>query len=152
MKKFHFTSQGLRELKDELKELLEGKKPKAIERVAVARSHGDLSENSEYSAAREDLAFIEGRVDELEGLIAKAQVIKKDGSNGEVKLGSKVTVKVNGSEHTYEVVGEWEADPIEKKISDTSPLGQALLGKKKGEKIEIEAPAGKVSYHIKKID
>lgn len=151
MKKFHFTSQGLKELKDELKELLKDKKPKAIDRVAIARSHGDLAENSEYSAAREDLAFIEGRVDELEGLIAKAKVIKNHKSDDKVKLGSKVTVRVNGSEHTYELVGEWEADPVEKKISDTSPLGQALLGKKKGEKIEIEVPAGKVSYHIKKI-
>ena len=148
---FHFTAQGLKELKAELKELVDDKRPKLIDRVATARSHGDLSENSEYTAAREDLAFIEGRVDELEELIAKAKVIRTKGGSGEVKLGCKVTVKVNGKEQTFEVVGEWEADPMEQKISHTSPLGKALLGKKKGEKIEIEAPAGKVKYHIHEI-
>lgn len=151
-KDFHFTSEGLKELKVELKKLVEGKKPKLIERVAVARSHGDLSENSEYTAAREDLAFVEGRIEELEELIAKAKIIKsKKTGKKEVKLGSKVTVKVNGKNHTYELVGEWEADPIEKKISHTSPLGKALMGKKKDEKVKIEAPAGKVTYHIQKI-
>ena len=148
---FHFTSQGLKELKAELKQLVDDKRPKLIDRVAVARSHGDLSENSEYTAAREDLAFIEGRIDELEELISKAKVIKTKGGNGEVKLGCKVTVKVKGKEQTFEVVGEWEADPMEQKISHTSPLGKALLGRKKGDKVEIEAPAGKVKYNVHKI-
>lgn len=148
---FHFTSQGLKELKAELKKLVDEKRPKLIDRVATARSHGDLSENSEYTAAREDLAFVEGRVDELEGLISKAKVIKNKGKADEVKLGCKVTVKINGKIQTFEVVGEWEADPLEQRISHTSPLGKALLGKKKGDKIEIEAPAGKVKYHIDKI-
>jgi len=150
-KDFHLTSHGLKELKDELKELVDVKRPALVERVAVARSHGDLSENSEYSAAREDLAFVEGRIEELEELISKAKVIKNNKHTNEIKLGSQVTVKVNGEEQTYEVVGEWEADPLEKKISHTSPLGRALMGKKKGDKVEIEAPAGKVSYHIQKI-
>jgi transcription elongation factor GreA len=154
-KDFHFTSEGLKELRAELKKLVEGKKPKLIDRVAVARSHGDLSENSEYTAAREDLAFVEGRIEELEELIAKAKIIKNKKTDKTdkklIKLGSKVTVKVNGKNHTYELVGEWEADPTEKKISHTSPLGKALMGKKKDEKIKIEAPAGKVTYHIQKI-
>lgn len=150
-KDFHFTSEGLKELKEELKKLVEGKRPKLIDRVAIARGHGDLSENSEYTAAREDLAFVEGRIEELEELIAKAKLIKVKKTKGEVKLGCKVTVKVNGKKQTFEVVGEWEADPSEQKISHTSPLGKALLGKKKNEKVEIEAPAGKVIYHIQKI-
>jgi transcription elongation factor GreA len=87
----------------------------------------------------------------LEEIIAKAVLIRPKSTNGEVKLGSKVTVKVKNQEHTYELVGEWEADPLEKKISHTSPLGKALIGKKKGEKVSIEAPAGQVSYHIQKI-
>lgn len=149
---FYLTSDGLKELKAELKELREVKRPQLIERVAVARSHGDLSENSEYTNARDDLGFVEGRIEELEELIAKAKVIrKKSGQSQEIKLGCKVTVSVNGEEHTYQVVGEWEADPLEKKISHTSPLGKALIGKKKGDKVEIDAPAGKVVYKIKKI-
>lgn len=148
---FHFTSDGLKELKEELKTLKEERLPQLIERVAVARSHGDLSENSEYAAAREDLSFVEGRVEELENLISKAKLIKSKKTKDEVKLGCRVTVGVNGKEQTFEVVGEWEADPMEQKISDTSPLGKALMGKKKGDKVEIEAPAGKVTYQVKKI-
>lgn len=148
---FHLTSGGLKELKAELKQLVDEKRPQLIDRVAEARAHGDLSENSEYTAAREDLAFVEGRVDELEELIAKAKVIQNTDSNGEVILGCKVTVKVNEEEQTFEMVGEWEADPMEKKISHTSPLGMALLGKKQGDTVEIEAPAGKVKYLIHKV-
>lgn len=150
-KSFYLTSEGLKELKKELAALVDKKRPKLIKRVATARSHGDLSENSEYTAAREDLAFVEGRVEELGELITKAKVIQNKKGVSEVKLGCKVTVKVNGKKQTFEVVGEWEADPLEQKISHTSPLGQALMGKKKGDKIEIEVPAGKVKYHIQKI-
>lgn len=148
----YMTSEGLKELKEELRALVEQKRPALIDRVATARAHGDLSENSEYTAAREDLAFVEGRIEEIEILIAKAKLIKNNHSaNNTVTLGCKVTVKVNGKEQTFEVVGEWEADPLEQKISHTSPLGQALLGKGKGDQVEIEAPAGKVTYHILKI-
>lgn len=149
------TKEGLKELQEELKSLQDKKQPELIERVARARSFGDLSENTEYTNAREELAFIEGRVEELEDLIAKAKLIRaKSGNsrNSTVKLGCKVTVVVNGKSHTFEVVGEWEADPKEKKISHSSPLGKALLGKKIGETVEIEAPAGKIIYEIKKID
>lgn len=149
---FYVTSEGLKELKAELKVLVEIKRPELIERVATARGHGDLSENSEYAAARQDLAFVEGRIEELEELITKAQIIRNSKkTNHEVKLGSKVTVKINGKSQTFELVGEWEANPLEQKISHTSPLGQALMGKKKGDKVEIDAPAGKVLYHILKI-
>ena len=149
--KIQFTPAGLAEIKTELDELKDKKLPAAIERVARARDFGDLSENAEYHAAKEELSFIEGRVEELEDIIKKAEVVKTSNGNGKVDLGCKVTVEVKGKEYTYDVVGEWEADPLSKKISHTSPLGQALMGKKQGEAVEFEAPAGKVIYKIKKI-
>lgn len=149
--KIQFTAAGLSEIQSEVAELKNTKLPAAIERVARARDFGDLSENAEYHAAKEELAFIEGRIEELENIIAKAFVINKPKVSEAIDIGCRVTVEMNGSEHTYEIVGEWEADPIKKKISHTSPLGQALVGKKKGDKVEFEAPAGKVIYKIKKI-
>lgn len=143
------TQDGYDELIAELKEIKEGKLPKAIERVATARSFGDLSENSEYHAAREDLSFLEGRTAELEALLAKAKVIKqKKGKQTNVSVGSTVTVHVGKAKHVYQIVGEWEANPKEKKISESSPLGKALIGKKVGEEIEVEAPAGKIKYKV----
>lgn len=149
--KIQFTAAGLAEIKAELEELREKKLPAAIDRVARARDFGDLSENAEYHAAKEELSFLEGRVEELEDIVKKAEVVKNGSGNGAVDLGCKVTVEVKGKEYTYNVVGEWEADPLSQKISHTSPLGQALMGKKKGEAVEFEAPAGKVIYKIKKI-
>jgi transcription elongation factor GreA len=149
--KIQFTKTGLEEIRAELDELKGQKLTAAIERVARARDFGDLSENAEYHAAKEELSFIEGRVEELENIIAKAEVVGGKGKKGAVDIGCKVTVTVAGKEHTYEIVGEWEADPMKKKISHTSPLGQALFGKKMGEAVEFEAPAGKVIYKIKKI-
>ena len=146
-----FTIDGLAEIKAELDVLKNQKLPAAVERVARARDFGDLSENAEYHAAKEELSFIEGRIEELEEIVKKAVVVKKDNGNSEVGIGCKVTVEAGGKEQTYEVVGEWEADPIQKKISHTSPLGSALLGKKKGDAVEFEAPAGKVIYKIKRI-
>lgn len=149
--KIQFTENGLGEITRELDELKNTKLPAAIERVARARDFGDLSENAEYHSAREELSFIEGRVEELEEIIKKADVVVASKKNGQINVGCKVTVEVKGKESTYEVVGEWEADPIKQKISHTSPLGQALIGRKAGENIEFEAPAGKVIYKIKKI-
>jgi transcription elongation factor GreA len=149
--KIQFTAAGLAEIQAEVDELKNQKLPLAIERVARARDFGDLSENAEYHAAKEELAFVEGRIEELESIINKAVVAKDESGNGSAGIGCKVTVEVDGTDHTYEIVGEWEADPLKKKISHTSPLGQALVGKKKGEKVEFEAPAGKVIYKIKKI-
>lgn len=148
--KIQFTQNGLSEIQTELTQLKNTKLPLAIERVARARDFGDLSENAEYHAAKEELSFVEGRIEELESIVGKAEVVKNNGIST-VGLGCKVTVELGKTEHTYEIVGEWEADPIKKKISHTSPLGQALLGKKKGEAVTFEAPAGKVIYKIKKI-
>ena len=147
------TQEGYDEIVQELQTLKVDKLPKAIDRVALARSFGDLSENSEYHAAREDLAFIEGRVSELEALMAKAKVIKqKKGKKTAVSLGSTVTVHIGKTKHVYQIVGEWEANPAEKKISESSPLGKALLGRKEGEELEVDAPAGKIKYKVTSIE
>lgn len=151
-KKIYITKDGLSDLKKEYDELSDVKRPQVLERVSQARSMGDLSENAEYSAAREELSFIDGRIDELEELLKQAVIIAEGHSNHMVKLGSKVTLSVKGKKEVFSVVGEWEADPIEKKISHKSPLGLALLGKRVGEKIEVEAPVGKILYTIKSIN
>ncbi|MEI6690300.1 MAG: transcription elongation factor GreA [bacterium] len=150
--KIQFTKSGISEIHSEIDELKNQKLPVAIERVARARDFGDLSENAEYHSAKEELSFIEGRIEELEELVGKAEVVEDASPKDGVGIGCRVTVEISGKQHTYEVVGEWEADPMKKKISHTSPLGLALLGKKKGDSVEIEAPAGKVIYKIKKIN
>lgn len=145
------TKAGLTELKQELAELVEGKRPQAINRVARARDFGDLTENSEYQVAREELALIEGRIEELQELVKRAVVIRENQHRQTVDLGCTVTVVTNGQAHQFNIVGEWEADPANQKISAQSPLGKALVGKRVGETVEFEAPAGKVVYTIKKI-
>jgi transcription elongation factor GreA len=145
------TQTGFDSLNQEFETLKNEKLPEAIKRVAKAREFGDLSENSEYHAAREDHAWIQGRIEELEDILGRAQVVTEKSGNGHVAVGCKVFLEVNGAEHVFSIVGEWEADPAQKKISHQSPLGQALVGRKVGEKVEVEAPAGKVIYTIKKI-
>jgi transcription elongation factor GreA len=148
------TQEGYDQILVELKELKDEKLPKAIQRVATARSFGDLSENAEYHSAREDLSFIEGRVAELEALTSNAKIIKngKKGSNGTIDLGSMVTLRVGRDRHVYHIVGEWEANPVEKKISHQSPLGKALLGKTSGDEVEIDVPAGKLKYVVVSVE
>jgi transcription elongation factor GreA len=152
--KVHLTRQGFEELNQELQQLTGTKLPAAIERVAKAREFGDLAENSEYHNAREDLAMLEGRMEELQALLKRAVII--NGSRAKTKamvdLGCQVVVVGNGQTQTFEIVGEWEADPTKKKISAQSPLGKVLMGKKVGETAELEAPAGKILYTVKKIN
>lgn len=146
------TKTGLEALKKELADLLDIKRPKLVERLSNARQQGDLSENSDYQSAKEELEFLDGRIDELTEVVQTAVVVNdaKDGDG--IGVGTKVTVKVNGKENIFHVVGDWEADPVNKKISDSSPLGLALVGKKVGDKAEVEAPAGKVIYEILAIE
>ena len=130
-KKIFVTKQGLEELKKELHDLEKVNRPQVLERVSQARAMGDLSENSEYTAAREELALIDGRIEELQEILKGAEVIKEDHSakgKKAVRLGSKVKVQVKGKHDMFSLVGEWEADPKEKKISHESPLGKALIG------------------------
>lgn len=145
------TKEGLVQLKKEHDELVNKKRPELVVRLSNARGQGDLSENSEYASARQDLAFIDGRIAELEVVINEAKVIASH-PRSKVDVGCKVTLHVNGKKDTYTIVGEWEADPTLKKISHSSPLGRALLGKKVGEKVEVEAPVGKINYKILSIE
>ena len=150
-KKIYLTKDGLSELKEEHEELIKVKRPEILNRVSQARNMGDLSENAEYNVAREELSFIDGRIDELEELLKQAVLITANKSST-IKLGSKVKVNTGKSKDEFSLVGEWEADPKEKKISHESPLGKALLGRKVGEKAEVEAPAGKIVYTIEAIN
>ena len=145
-------SKGLEALKKELLDLTGVKRPFLVDRLSNARSQGDLSENSDYQNAKEELGFLEGRIDELNDVIKNAKVVKDSGNGNLVGVGTKVTVRVNGIKNTFEIVGEWEADVVQKKISHTSPLGSSLVGKKVGEKIEVEAPVGKILYEVIAID
>lgn len=149
-KKIYLTKEGLAELKKENDELVNKKRPDVLARVTQARNMGDLSENAEYVAAREELTFIDGRIDELEIILKQAVIIREGAktANHAVKLGSTVTLSVNGKKEIFTVVGEWEADPENKKISHESPLGKVLIGKKVGEKVQVEAPAGKITYAV----
>ncbi|MGE5041881.1 MAG: transcription elongation factor GreA [Candidatus Levyibacteriota bacterium] len=148
-KKIFVTKEGLEELKRELEELSKTKRPEVLERVSAARAMGDLSENSEYTAAREELSLIDGRIEELSEILKNVELIT-EGSKGTktIQLGSLIVISVNGKKEEFSLVGEWEADPHNKKISHESPLGKALIGKGVGEKIEVEAPAGKITYTV----
>lgn len=152
--KIQLTQDGLEELKAELLQLKEEKLPKIIERVASARDQGDLSENADYHSAKEEQNFVETRISEIEDILANSTVVKSSTSHSQVGIGSRVEVSLEGKSgktFTYEIVGEFEADPEEGKVSAVSPLGKALLGKKKGEKAQVVAPAGKSAYVIKNI-
>jgi len=150
--KIQLTKKGQEELKSELSGLRDVKRPKLVDRLSNARSQGDLSENSDYQSAKEELEFLDGRIEELENVLKNAVVISESTKNGSgISVGTKVTVRVSGREVAFDIVGEWEADPAAKKISHESPLGKALIGKKTGDSVEVEAPAGKVSYYIKSV-
>ena len=140
------------ELQTELKNLEGFKLPQAIERLANAREQGDLAENSEYKSAREDLMFIEGRMEKFKNIINRAKVISNRHSRKNIDIGCRVTLHINGKKDVYTIVGEWEADPKQRKISHSSPLGKALLGKKVGDRVEVAAPAGKIVYKIMQIE
>lgn len=152
-KQVQLTQKGFDALKSELDALVETKRPKLIDRIANARAQGDLSENSDYQNAKEELEFLEGRIDELNTVTKNAQIVADLPKNGKlIGVGTKVVVRVNGTKSVFEMVGEWEADPVNKKISPTSPLGSALIGKKTGDKLEVDAPAGKIQYEIVAIE
>lgn len=149
IKQVSVTKSGFEKLKLELEELVNVRRPSVVARLERARGEGDLSENSDYTSAKEELDFLDGRIDELKQVIDNAQVVADEPkSTNKVSLGTTVTVEINGKTYEYKIVGEWEADPLNKKISHDSPLGQALIDKKIGETVEVEAPAGKVNYKI----
>ena len=149
------TTDGLESLKKELNELKNVKLVEVISRVSKAREDGDLSENSAYQFGKQEQEFIEGRVEELEEILKNAKTVTvngQSGKNGIVDLGCTVTVSVGGKKLQFQIVGEWEAKPKDSKISGSSPLGKALIGRKIGEKVEVDAPAGKVVYSVLSIE
>ncbi|MBI4008645.1 transcription elongation factor GreA [Candidatus Roizmanbacteria bacterium] len=151
MKKIQLTKHGLENLRKEYDEFTRIKRPKAVERLKTARAMGDLSENSEYSAAKDELAFVEGRIQEIDEMLKNVEVVVNHNHTNTVTLGSKVRVESNGNKDELEIVGEFEADPLNKKLSSTSPLGQALINKTVNQEVEIEVPDGKIKYKILEI-
>ncbi len=153
-KVIQLTQEGLEELKQELSELIDVKLPAVIDRVAKAREYGDLSENSEYHSAKEDQTLVETRIEEIQSILDHAQIVKHTTSSSKVGMGSHVVVTVLGKKakkQNFTIVGETEANPSEGKISSASPLGKALMGKKKGDQAKVSAPAGVVEYMIEEI-
>jgi len=142
------TKEGLKKLKDELEER-KGKVRQGIAHaIKEAKEQGDLSENAEYSEAKRQQGENETRVAELEMIIKTSQVVEHDNSAKGIQMGSKINVKFNGSEMDFQIVGSNEADPGNFKISNESPMGKAFMGKKKGDKIEVDTPSGKIKYVI----
>ncbi|MFZ4122736.1 MAG: transcription elongation factor GreA [Caulobacterales bacterium] len=154
MDKVPMTAEGYAALDAELKRLKTEERPAVIAAIAEARSHGDLSENAEYHAAKERQSFIEGRVAELEDKLARAHIIDVSRLSGKsVKFGATVTVldEDTDGEAVYKIVGEDEADVRSGKVSITSPIARALIGKEEGDVIEVTAPGGAKSYEILKV-
>lgn len=153
-KKFPMTAAGKQKLEEELNQLKTVKRKEVVERIKIARGFGDLSENSEYDSAKEEQAFIEGRISTLEGMIRNSEIINEsDANTDDVRLGSTVTFKElpDGDEETYTIVGSAEANPIEGLISNDSPIAKALIGQKKGDKVSINTPGGEMSVTILEI-
>lgn len=140
-KNIYLTAKGLSELQDELKLLTDTKRKEVAEKIQRAREYGDLAENSEYDAAREEQAMIEGRIVELSEMLKNAEVIAALGGKSQVEIGSKVRVQISGKTDEFIIVGKVEADPAKKRISNESPVGAALLGAKKGDIVQVTTPA-----------
>jgi len=147
MKKlYQLTDEGKKELEAELEEL-KGRRGDIADKIAEARDFGDLSENAEYDSAREEQGLLESRVAEIEDILLNAELIKA-GKSSKVSLGSKVELKTGKKTVAYTVVGPVEADPLEGKISNESPIGEALMGKKVGDSATISTPKGEITYEI----
>jgi transcription elongation factor GreA len=154
MDKIPITAAGASRLKDELRALKTVERPAVIKAIAAAREHGDLSENAEYHAAREHQSFIEGRIAELEDQVSRIDVIDVKSLKGkEIMFGATVTVadEETDVEKTYQIVGEYEADPSDGRTSVTSPIARALIGRKVGDSVEVMTPGGQKDYEIVKV-
>ncbi len=151
MNKIPMTENGYTKLQDELKKLTSQDRPNIIAAIAEARSHGDLSENAEYQYAKEQQSLIEGRISDLESSISRAEVININDISGEdVKFGATVEIEDDntGKKQKYQIVGEYESDIENQKISINSPLARGLIGKTKDDNVEINSPKGVKSYTI----
>lgn len=151
-KQFHMTKSGIEEFKSELESLI-ARRADIADAIKTAREQGDLSENAEYHSAKDDQERTEARIIELEHILANTEVISKPRSGKKVQLGSTVKLKSKGGkEKVFQVVGTVEADPLEGKISDESPIGQALLGQEVGNSVEIVTPSDTTTYKVAQIN
>ena len=149
-KQYKLTNEGVAELEVEMKHLI-SKRGEMAERIKSAREFGDLSENAEYSAARQEQERAEARISEIDHILKNTEVIKSPKKKDTVELGNTVELKGDKGSKKFTIVGSVEADPLEGKISNESPIGQALLNKKIGEQVEINLPAGPVKYKITQV-
>ena len=149
MKETFLTQEGLDEIKKELEELKMVKRPEVIEALKEARAQGDLSENAEYDAARSEQAIVESRIKELEAMVENVKVIEKTNTDV-VSIGSNVIIEYidDNEKEEYSIVGSKEADPFSNKISNESPIAQAILGQKKGTTVSVDSPNGKYDVKI----
>ena len=156
MDQFPITQEGYDVLSKELNELKTVERPNVIEAIATAREHGDLKENAEYHAAREQQSFIEGRIQELEAVISKAQIINPADFHGHevVKFGARITIvdEDTDEEQTLQIVGEYESDTESGKISLTAPIARALIGKAIGDSVTVKSPKGERIYEILEVE
>jgi transcription elongation factor GreA len=154
--KFPMTEQGAEKLRLELEDLKKVQRPRIVQAIAEAREHGDLKENAEYSAAREQQSFCEGRINEIEGKLSNAQIIDvtKIPHTGKVLFGTTVTIINLDTDQSmkYQIVGDDEADVKSNKISVNSPIARALIGKEEGDVVIVKAPGGDVDYEIDKVE
>lgn len=154
-KTFPMTLEGKQKLEEELEDLKMKRRPEVIKRIKIARSYGDLSENSEYESAKDEQAFVEGRISQIENMLQYAEIIdNEDVDKDEVSMGRKVTIKELPDEEpeSYQIVGESESDPFNGKISNESPMAKGLLGHKVGEEVEIEIPNGTMKVKILSVE
>ena len=152
MNRVPLTVRGAEKLRAELEELKSKKRPQIIEAISTARAHGDLKENAEYHAAREQQSFVEGRINNIETKLSNAEIIdvEKLNANGRIVFGATVVLvnEENGEESTYTIVGEDEADIKERLISVTSPIARAMISKEEGDIVTVDAPAGQKDYEV----
>jgi transcription elongation factor GreA len=149
-KPVYLTAEGLAKLKAELNRLITVERPRVAARIHDAKLDGDITENAEYEDAKQEQSFLEGRIATLEAQLKNAEVIAK-GNGDRVSIGSKVVIKGSDGEETFTIVGSAEAAPREGRISNESPVGAALMGHRKGEKITVQAPSGPIEYTLVKI-
>ena len=146
-KQFSLTKEGAEELREELNKLI-AQRTVIADRIKQARELGDLSENAEYQTAREDQDRLESKISELDHVLSNMQIIKKPKVDGQVRLGSTVSLKAGSKTKTFQIVGTMEAAPSAGKVSDESPIGKALIGKKTGDKAELKTPVDTITYTI----
>jgi transcription elongation factor GreA len=150
----YLTSEGIKKLQEELDYLVNTRRPEVAQQIADAKADGDLSENAGYDEAKNTQAFVEGRILTIKGLLSNAVVIKKNGSKDSVDVGNEVTIRdlEYGDQSTYTIVGSAEVDPGNGRISLRSPIGRALMGHQKGDRVEVQTPSGAAQFEILAIE